>query len=119
VLFCLLFVVWLIVKLIWWILGAAALVVVFLVVRAVVRENRKRRDALARYCAEVSARADQHLNWVVQGDDRGIYGEGGAELMHYIFAEDAHTAPKPEPPASQWRYGPFGTRFKPGVAGKS
>src|ERR1700688_1508795 len=57
VLFCLLFVVWLIVKLIWWILGAAALEVLFLVLRAGVRENRKRRDTLARYCAETSPRA--------------------------------------------------------------
>jgi hypothetical protein len=30
-------------------------------------------------------RADQQHNWVLQGDDRGIYGPQGAELMHYIY----------------------------------
>jgi hypothetical protein len=104
----------LIIKFIWWILGAVALVGGFFVMRAVVREHRKRRDAHARYCAELAARADQHLAWVIQGDDRGIYGERGAELMHYIFSEDKKTSPVAEPPATpatRWRYGPFGTRF--------
>ena len=73
-----------IVKFIWWILGAAALVGLFFLVRAVVRENRKRRDAYARYCAAIAARADQQHQWVMRGDDRGIYGREGAELMHFI-----------------------------------
>ena len=74
----------LIVKFIWWILGAAALVGLFFLVRAVVREDRKRREAYARYCAAIAARADQQHQWVMQGDDRGIYGPEGAELMHFI-----------------------------------
>ena len=73
-----------IVKFIWWILGAAALIGLFFVVRAVVRENRKRRHAYSRYCATIAARADQQHQWVMQGDDRGIYGPEGAELMHSI-----------------------------------
>ncbi len=32
-----------------------------------------------------SPRADQQHNWVLQGDDRGIYGPEGAELMHYLY----------------------------------
>ena len=83
-LFGLLLLIAVIVKFIWWILGAAALIGLFFLVRAVVREDRKRRDAYARYCAAIAARADQQHQWVMQGDDRGIYGPDGAELMHFI-----------------------------------
>ena len=74
-----------IVKFIWWILGAAALVGVFFVGRAVVRARRKRAEEYSRYCGAIAARADQQHNWVLQGDDRGIYGPQGAELMHYLY----------------------------------
>lgn len=74
-----------IIKFIWWILGAAALVGLFFLVRAIVRESRKRADAYARHCAAIAARADQQHNWVLQGDDRGIYGPQGAELIHYLY----------------------------------
>jgi hypothetical protein len=83
-LIALLVVVAIIIKFIWWILGALALVGLFFLTRAVVRENRKRRDAYARHCGQVSARADQQHNWVMQGDDRGVYGPDGATLMHFI-----------------------------------
>jgi Flp pilus assembly protein TadB len=83
-LFALLVVVAIIIKFIWWILGALALVGLFFLARAVVRENRKRRDTHARYCAQIAARADQQHNWVMQGDDRGVYGPDGATLMHFI-----------------------------------
>jgi type II secretory pathway pseudopilin PulG len=73
-----------IIKFIWWILGAAALVGLFFLVRAVVRETQRRANARARYRAAVAARADQQHNWVLHGDDRGIYGAEGAELMRYI-----------------------------------
>ena len=38
-------------------------------------------------CADelLAARADQQHNWVLQGDDRGIYGTEGAKLMHYLY----------------------------------
>ena len=84
-LFGLLFVIAIIIKFIWWILGAAALVGLFFLVRAIVRESRKRADAHARHRAAIAARADQQHEWVLQGDDRGIYGPQGAELMHYIY----------------------------------
>ena len=80
-------IIWIIVKLFWWIVGAAALVGLFFLVRAVVRESRKRADLKAAHRAAIAARADQQHNWVLQGDDRGIYGPAGAELMHYIYPE--------------------------------
>jgi hypothetical protein len=74
-----------IIKFIRWILGAAALVGLFFVLRAVMRESHKRADARTRQCNAIAARADQQHNWVLQGDDRGIYGPQGAELMHYLY----------------------------------
>ncbi|HME49036.1 hypothetical protein [Mycobacterium sp.] len=72
------------------------------------RENRKRADALAHRNAEIAARADQQHNWVMQGDDRGVYGPEGARLMHHIRSGGGQTT---APPATRWRLGPFGTRF--------
>jgi hypothetical protein len=81
----LMLIIWVIVKLIWWILGAAILVGLYFVVRAIVRESRRRADLKAAHRAAVAARADQQHKWVLQGDDRGIYGVEGAELMHYLY----------------------------------
>lgn len=78
-------IIWIIIKLIWWIVGAAALVGLFFLVRAIVRDGRRRADLEAAHRAAVAARADQQHNWVLRGDDRGIYGPEGAELMHYIY----------------------------------
>ena len=64
----------LIIKFIWWILGAAALVGMFYLVRSIVRADRAAREARARYHAQIAARADQQHRWVLDGDDRGIYG---------------------------------------------
>ncbi len=65
----------LIIKLIWWILGAIALVVLFGVVRAQLRAARARSEADARRAGQLAARADQQHRWVLRGDERGIYGE--------------------------------------------
>jgi hypothetical protein len=81
----LMLIVGIIIKFIWWILGAAALVGVYFLVRAIVRWYSKRLAAYARYWDGLAARADQQHNWVLQGDDRGIYGSEGAELMHYLY----------------------------------
>jgi len=81
----LMLIVWVIVKLIWWILGAAILVGLYFLVRAIVRESRRRADLKAAHRAALAARADQQHNWVLQGGDRGIYGPRGAELMHYLY----------------------------------
>ena len=61
-----------IIKFIWWILGAAALIVLFFIGRAIVRLYGKRSAAYARYWDGLAARADQQHNWVMQGDDRGV-----------------------------------------------
>jgi hypothetical protein len=79
-----LLVIGLVIKFIWWIIGAAALVGLFYLVQAIVWENRKRGDALARHHAEIAARADQQHHWILAGDARGIYGPVGAELMRDI-----------------------------------
>jgi len=34
--------------------------------------------------AALVSRADQQHNWVLAGDDRGVYGEAGAKLMRDI-----------------------------------
>jgi hypothetical protein len=78
-------IIWIIVKLIWWILGAAILVGLYFVMRAIVREGRRRAVLAAAHRDSLAARADQQHQWVLQGDDRGIYGTQGAELMHYIY----------------------------------
>jgi hypothetical protein len=84
-LFGLLLLIAIIIKLIWWILGAAALIVLFFIGRAVVRWYGKRSAAYARYWDGLAARADQQHDWVLQGDDRGVYGAEGAKLMHYLY----------------------------------
>ena len=78
-------IIWIIIKLIWWIVGAATLVGLLFLVRAIVRDNRRRADLEAAHRGAVAARADRQHDWVLRGDDRGIYGPEGAELMHYIY----------------------------------
>jgi hypothetical protein len=78
-------IIWIIVKLFWWIVGAAVLVGLFFLARAIVRESRRGADLRVAHRAAVCLRADQQHNWVLQGDDRGIYGVEGAKLMHYLY----------------------------------
>jgi hypothetical protein len=100
----LLFIVGLIIKFIWWIIGAAALVGLFYLIRAILRAKARQRAVLAQRMNEIAARADKQHNWVMQGDDRGIYGPQGADLMHYI----QHPGPAALP-ARGWVSGPFRT----------
>jgi len=65
--------------------GAAALVGLFFLVRAIARESRKRVELCAAHRAALRIRADQQHIWVLQGDDRGIYDVEGAQLMHYLY----------------------------------
>ncbi|HEY2447383.1 MAG TPA: hypothetical protein VGI49_00955 [Mycobacterium sp.] len=65
----------LIVRLIWWILGVTALVVLFYVVRGQMSAALARAEADARRAAQIAARAEQQHRWVLQGDERGVYGE--------------------------------------------
>jgi hypothetical protein len=80
-------IIWVIIKLLWVIAGAAALAGLFFVGRAMVRETRRRADLRTAERAAVRFRADQQHRWVLRGDDRGIYGAEGAELMHYLYPE--------------------------------
>lgn len=56
-----------IIRFIWWILGAAALVGLSFLGRAIVRWYSKRSAEYARYWEGLAARADQQHNWVLQG----------------------------------------------------
>lgn len=78
-------IIWIIVKLIWLIAGAAAVVGLFFLARAIVREGRRRAELRAADRAAFRFRADQQHRWVLRGDDRGIYGVEGAQLMHYLY----------------------------------
>src|SRR6476469_2923117 len=69
---------------------------------AILRANARQRAALTQRMNELAARADQQHNWVMQGDDRGIYGPRGADLMHYIEQPGAVT-----PPTQRRVSGPF------------
>jgi hypothetical protein len=106
----LLIVVGLIIEFFWWIVGIVAVFALLHLMGWLIRENRKRRDAIARCHAAVAARADEQHRWVLEGDDRGIFGSDGAPLMHYIEqgrTQDMSTTTQP----LTWRIGPFGTRF--------
>jgi hypothetical protein len=82
--FGLLLIIGLIIKFIWWILGAAALVGLFFLARAIARWYAEREAENARHRAALAARADRQHYWVLHGDDRGIYGVEGAELMRQV-----------------------------------
>ncbi|MEE6179433.1 hypothetical protein [Mycobacterium sp. 050134] len=77
--------IWIMIELIWWIAAAAALVVLFLLARAIVGEVLRRAGPWAVHRAAVGVRADRQHSWVVRGGDRGVYGSEGAELMHYLY----------------------------------
>ena len=84
-LFGLLLLIGIIIKFIWWIVGAVALVAAFFIGRAIVRWYDERRAVQERYRDGLAPRADQQHNWVMRGDERGIYGTEGAKLMHYLY----------------------------------
>lgn len=75
----LLFAVALAVKLFWYIVGITVTIVV--VVKAVKWGSRAadrraaRIEAEQRRLAAIVARAEEQHRWVLQGDDRGVYGE--------------------------------------------
>ena len=82
--FGLILLVWFVTTFFWWIVAAVTAIAGFYLARAIVRWNREQRALNAAWCAQVAARADQQHNWVLQGDERGIYGPEGAGLMRYI-----------------------------------
>lgn len=85
-LFVLFLVIWFIVKFFWWIVAASTMVAGYYLLRAVVRDRQAQRAAFTAHCAQIAAHADQQHEWVLSGDDRGIYGPRGAALMREIGA---------------------------------
>lgn len=73
-----------IIKFIWWILGAVVAVALFFAARAIGRWYGRRSAEYARYWDGLVARADQQHEWVLRGDDRGIYGVEGAKAMRTV-----------------------------------
>ena len=86
--FVLLFVVGLVIKYIWWFIGAAALVGLFFVGRAVARKVEERRELQAELEAErkfdLQRRIERQHRWTMTGDSRAIYGPDGAAATHAV-----------------------------------
>jgi len=68
----------------WFFLAAGAAVGLFFAVRALVRREQERRIVAEREAEEIAYRAERQHRWAQRGDDRGVYGVEGAELMHSI-----------------------------------
>lgn len=82
--FVLLLVVGFVVEFIWWIVGAAALVGLFFVGRAVARSVRERRELAVERELDLKLRADRQHRWTLAGDSRGVYGADGAAEMRVV-----------------------------------
>jgi len=67
--------IWFIVRFFWWILAVLALMGFFFLMQAQIRKDRAQQAADIRRHAEVAARAEAQHHWVLQGDDRGVYGD--------------------------------------------
>lgn len=70
-----LFVVAIIVKY-WWVIALAGVGVIAYraISREAIREAARSKAEIARIAA-ITARADQEHNWIMQGDERGFYGQ--------------------------------------------
>jgi hypothetical protein len=82
--FLLMLVIGFVVTYIWWIVGAAALVGLFFVGRALVRQAEERRELAAAREVELKLRADRHMRWTMSGDSRAVYGPEGATATHAV-----------------------------------
>jgi lysylphosphatidylglycerol synthetase-like protein (DUF2156 family) len=59
----------------WWIVAILAVVVFAWMAQRAFREIEAEEAAEARRRAAMAARADQQHAWVLQGDERGVYGQ--------------------------------------------
>lgn len=86
----LLFIIGLIIKYIWWVLGAAVLAGVGLAVWALIHEEQKRRqlaeDAASERDFHLQRKADRQRRWMLLGDSRAIYGDDGKTPRTSIVA---------------------------------
>ncbi len=107
-----LFVIGLVIKYIWWIVGALAVAAAVYAIGELIRGNQANAAAKARANAAIAARADEQHNWVLHGDDRGIYGPDGAKLMHYIDGGISEEIARRSQPQALPRDDTFGPRFE-------
>ena len=73
---------------------------VFVARRALYPRTRPDRALEQRRHDEVRQRADQQHIWAARGDDRGVYGTAGAELMREVIPPPLlppPSAPRPPP----------------------
>lgn len=68
----------------WFFIAVGAAVGLFFAVRALVRREQEGRIVAEREAEEIAYRAERQHRWAQRGDDRGVYGVAGAELMHSI-----------------------------------
>lgn len=76
------------------ILGLLAIAASIYGARAILRENRRRKQEYADYCAGVAATAEQQDEWARQGDPRGVFGPDAADLMDYVRDDGTVTVPR-------------------------
>lgn len=76
------------------ILGLLAIAASIYGARALLRDNRRRKEEYDEYCARVAAKADKQDEWVRQGDMRGVFGPDAADLMDYVRDDGTVTPPK-------------------------
>jgi hypothetical protein len=82
--FLLVLVIGFIIKYIWWVVGAAALVGLFFIGRALARHAEARRELAAEREAGLKVRADRQMRWMIAGDSRAVYGPEGASATHAL-----------------------------------
>ncbi|OBG23474.1 hypothetical protein A5765_18725 [Mycolicibacterium celeriflavum] len=87
--FGLLILIWVVIAYYWVIIGVGVAVGLFFAVRALVRREQERRLAAARQAEILAHRADRQHRWAARGDQRGIYGVEGAELMRSISPQSS------------------------------
>lgn len=73
-----------VIKFIWWIVGAVAVVGLFFAGKVLLRHVRERRELAAERALDLTLRADRQHRWTIAGDSRGVYGSAGAAAMQVV-----------------------------------
>lgn len=88
-----LFLIGLIVKYIWWIVGAAVIGVgvgIYYASRAAIRRAEEQQRLAERREEELRLRADRQRRWTLLGDSRAVYGEDGEAPTRAVSRPPAH-----------------------------